>query len=543
MNADAWRERLAKLPTREIDRLLKAEPALTAQISAGFRPGPETLKNPVVLRRLAEVLPKNPKLADALEEVGANESQPADTKPKKPETNEPVATKSSPDTSERQKLKELRKALKEREAQLAELATQLAQRERERDLALQERDELKKAQLALEARLEREKRRKTPEPVVTVAPTPAVSVPAEPFPDTPEWVPDALVRLLQRGHDAGVLMLCRELLGDRDLPLVARAGVQGVYATALANLGASEASTELQSACEAFLSVGRVVEAGECLVRSLVRPTPSKSERALLQRLLALAERRGERETLGLALARLRRTEPFGFGCLLKGLESLGGGAAELLPRPTRAVSVPGLNEAVVLAPGLTVRPRELIQAVEEGDASRIRAVREALLAESGGAEPLREVLAQHAPPTLAVLSARRLRPIVVDASNVARYIADPMEAVLRAKKKPVGSLSQLLRVRDFLFQHGFFPVLLLADANLRHIVTEKAAYAALVERHVIQETLPGTSADELLLREAHAHRAPLLTNDRLADWGERAAGIERLGFLIHSGGVSLLPS
>ena len=69
MTADEWQERLAALPHKEIQRLLKSEPTVISQISAGFRTGAESLKNPIVLKRLAEALPKNPKLAEALETV------------------------------------------------------------------------------------------------------------------------------------------------------------------------------------------------------------------------------------------------------------------------------------------------------------------------------------------------------------------------------------------------------------------------------------------------------------------------------------------
>ena len=69
MTSDEWHEKLAALPSKEIHRLLKHEPAVTAQISAGFRPSPETLKNPLVLKRLAQVLPQNPKLSEALASI------------------------------------------------------------------------------------------------------------------------------------------------------------------------------------------------------------------------------------------------------------------------------------------------------------------------------------------------------------------------------------------------------------------------------------------------------------------------------------------
>lgn len=554
MTADEWREKLATLPTKEINRLLKSEPGLTAQISTGFRPGPETLKNPVVLRRLAEALPMNPKLAEALQSQEAPEPVEAKPKPLPPPSQAKTEPSVEPSEKLQTKLKEQRAALKAKEALLAEQALRLAQLEKERDAVLTERDSERKAREAVEVRLERELRRKAPEPVATVVAAPAPLSTPTPPPSTPpddkaEWMPDALNRLLLRGHDASVLGLCRELLSDKDLPIAARAGVQGVYAMALGSLGAADAPEQFRVATEAYLSAGRVLDAAETLLRAFPRPKPSTAERALLQRLLALAERRGELEALGRSLARQRLTEPTGYRCLLAALETVGGRYPNLLPSssapklsPDEPVALPTASKRAS-----SVTARQLVTAIDEGEVVLVTRVR-AGLQELRGTNPnladaLLNAVGALSEPALAVLSAKRIRPIVVDASNVARHVADPMEAFMNAKKKPTGSAAQLLQVRDFLLRHGFFPVLLIADANLRHIVTEKARYDSLVERHIVRETLPGTSADELLLTEAHAHQAPLLTNDRLADWGKQAEGVERLGFTLHSGGVVLLPS
>ncbi|MBB6052133.1 NYN domain-containing protein [Armatimonas rosea] len=552
MTADEWREKLATLPTKEINRLLKSEPGLTAQISTGFRPGPETLKNPVVLRRLAEALPKNPKLAEALQSQEAPEPVEAKPKPLPPPTQAKAEPSVEPSEKLQTKLKEQRAALKAKEALLAEQALRLAQLEKERDAALTERDSERRAREAVEVRLERELRRKAPEPVAAVVvapPTPPTPPPIVPPDDKAEWMPDALNRLLLRGHDASVLGLCRELLSDKDLPVAARAGVQGVYAMALGSLGATDAPEQFRVATEAYLSAGRVLDAAETLLRAFPRPKPSTAERALLQRLLALAERRGELEALGRSLARQRLTEPTGYRCLLTALETVGGRYPNLLPSPSVTKLSPDEPVALPTASkrAASVTARQLVKAIDEGEVVLITRVRAGLQELRGTNPPLADALHNAvgalSEPALTVLTAKRIRPIVVDASNVARHVADPMAAFMNAKKKPTGSAAQLLQVRDFLLRHGFFPVLLIADANLRHIVTEKARYDSLVERHIVRETLSGTSADELLLTEAHAHQAPLLTNDRLADWGKQAEGVERLGFTLHSGGVVLLPS
>ena len=93
--------------------------------------------------------------------------------------------------------------------------------------------------------------------------------------------------------------------------------------------------------------------------------------------------------------------------------------------------------------------------------------------------------------------------------------------------------------MHDFLLLRGFFPVLMVADANLRFHVDDRAAYLALIEHGLVRETLPGTTADIALIDEAKRRNAPLVTNDRLWDWGEDAQTIERLGFGIFSNGVT----
>jgi hypothetical protein len=545
MTAEEWRERLATLPQKEIQRLLKSEPLVTAQISAGFRPGVETLKNPIVLKRLAEALPKNPKLAEALEAVPIHEPVPTTVTVGQPEPI-PQPLPSSKEGELKAKLKEQRAALRERDAELTELRARLGQCEKERDAALGERDAERKARETREAQLERERRRKVPEPVVVKASAPTATAPTLAAEPPTSWLPEALSRLLQRGHDATVLALCRELLTDDSLPLVARAGIQGAYAAALDSLGAPDAVEQSRIAAEAFLSAGQPLEASEALLRSFTRNTPSTAERALLQKLLAMAERRGELEALSQSWLRQRLTRPAAFACLTKGLESVGKKYPSLLPEPRATTLVP---DATVALPTksksvATVTARKLVQAIDEGAValvSQARAGLQALRASDPSlADALLEAVGRLSPPSLVTLTATRLRPIVVDASNVARHIGDPLAALVT--KKATGSTTQLVALREFLLLHGFFPVICIADANLRHVVTEKAAYAALVERHIVRETLPGTSADELLLTEAHAHNAPLLTNDRLTDWGKQADGIERLGFTIHKNTVTLLP-
>jgi hypothetical protein len=182
------------------------------------------------------------------------------------------------------------------------------------------------------------------------------------------------------------------------------------------------------------------------------------------------------------------------------------------------------------------VTPRRLAEAVEAGDAAFVSRARAGIAALRSANPPLASALLEAVAaqnPTAVVPLTQNTRPAVVDASNVARHDPDPLNL------SPLPRVEHLLRMRDFLFRRGFFPVVMLADANLRFHVDDRAAYRTLVERGVVRETPPATPADAALIAEARERGAPLVTNDRLWEW-EGAEGIERLGFGIFNGDISL---
>jgi hypothetical protein len=161
-----------------------------------------------------------------------------------------------------------------------------------------------------------------------------------------------------------------------------------------------------------------------------------------------------------------------------------------------------------------------------------------ALIAAVGALQP-----AAVTPLTVAAASSEQMRPIVVDASNIARHDPDPLARAAVGGGGPVTAarVSRLTTIRDLLLKKGFFPVFVIADANLRFHVDDRGAYLALIERGMVQETLPGVVADEVLIATAREHDAPLVTNDRLSDWAE-ARDVERLGFAILPDGIVLTP-
>jgi hypothetical protein len=120
------------------------------------------------------------------------------------------------------------------------------------------------------------------------------------------------------------------------------------------------------------------------------------------------------------------------------------------------------------------------------------------------------------------------LRPAVLDGSNVAN-----MSAERRAH------LAYLGEARRAAWAEGYFPVLIVVDASLRHQIDQPDALMAAVERGEITMAQPGTSADEVLIDEAQRRGAVILTNDRLADW-PAAKGLEKRHVVLRNGKAGL---
>ncbi len=100
------------------------------------------------------------------------------------------------------------------------------------------------------------------------------------------------------------------------------------------------------------------------------------------------------------------------------------------------------------------------------------------------------------------------LRPALIDGSNVAN-----MSPGRRAR------LEYLEQIRQSAWEEGYFPAEIIVDASLPHQIDDPDRLMAMVERGEVRMVTPGTSADEVLIAEAAAHNAVLITNDRLANW------------------------
>lgn len=572
-DATGWRSLVATLPVKEVLRVVQQDKDRVNRLLAGFRPGGAAIRHPVVLGRIADEAVKQKAFADALVEVEhawatQAEAATADAQelplapPPPAETTLPPA---SDDSALRDTLKKQRASLREQETRIAQLENEAATTRKERDTA---RTEAVNAQAALQtARVEaeRQKRRnerdtrrvqaaEQPPSVVEVPSTPAptLTAPAPTVPPRPQPLEQAARRLLSRGKYPLVAELCREALltdaaGENS---GARGIVHALYATALYGIGSLQAEEQDRLAVAALLDGGDVPGAAESLSRFLMQGTVRQTDAALLRRLVTLAERANELPTVRNTFARLRIAAPEGFRKLQQMQAGGGRKNPDLLGLLTPTPSGTGLgqDEAVALptsySPAAMTTPRRTAQAVEAGDTALVRAARTALqlLRERGGteaflADAFLEAVALSGAALVAPLLTPPNGPVLVDASNVARYEPDPLALA------PPPRVKYLLLMRDFLLQRGFFPVLLIADANLRFHMSDKAAYLDLVNRHIVQETLPNTSADELLLREARDRSAPLVTNDRFSEWGQAAQGIDRLAFTVTPRGVTLTPA
>lgn len=596
LSAAEWRAFFASLPPRTLWRVLLKEPVSHARIFAGFRPAPEMLRtHPIVKTRLVDEAVKHPAFAKVVREIAPPpaEAAPEENAPAKENAAEPEPRRAKTDDEAvaKEKIRDLRGVVRTQVARIKELEAALVQAERERETAKAETASHRLARQAAEeetrraeAEAERQKRDRDREarraalakekspaeaPSLSRAIAPALVPPAS----APEkLLHDAAQRLILENRFGQVSDLCREAMRLLSEGANASAGERGrlhtLYASALYgshNTAVGEEQDRL--AAGAFLDNGDVLSAADAIARRFAQGTTGvrAADVPLLRRLTLLAPKLGQMEGVQTAFFRLRITAPTAFRRLQEasgvsprtgGTRPVSGGAAfaELLGGSGSSNSAGGgaigPDEAVSLpvptrggAPAITgVTPRQLVRAVESGNVALVTNVHAALTS-------LREQNTQSTPLANALLEAvtelspvsvcpflQKTRPVYVDASNIARYNPDPLalEAPPRVK--------YLRLMRDFLLRRGYFPVTFIADANLRFHVDDKSAYLEMLEKQMVREAPPGMTADEVLIREAYENHAPLITNDRLAEWGESARRIERVGFLFSASDISLTP-
>jgi outer membrane murein-binding lipoprotein Lpp len=593
-NSEAsWRELLSKIPSRDLFRIVQKNPRLSAALFAGFRPNITLLKNPVVISRLVEGALKHRLFAEELASLVPAKPAEDATTPQPADTTQTVVAPTSPSTSAlpnsaptpnhhegssenhafKEMLKKQKAVVKERDSKIQELTAQIHTLQRERDAARadaetaraniraakEEVERERRLRERAERRLEQEVREAKQKEVSHKETTPAKTF--TPITISPIIAPfsEALQRLVNRGRYALVLEVCREALATESATnhSASRGKVHSLLGAALYGLGdVSGGEDQDRLAAEAFLDGGQLEAAAESLARlflqsayftssSPVRP----ADGATLRRLLLLAER--EQQTVPVQMVfqrmRIRSVEA---GRRLQATLLQGGKRNEALTQvalgtPSEVKTVIGADEPLALpinnSAASSVTARQIAKAVDAGDAGFIAQVRRGLnaLRQRGDgvlADALLEAITLIDPVTVSPLLQSTSNPIIVDASNVARHNPDPLSI------EPTSRVLHLILMRNFLLRQGFFPILMFADANLRFHVDDRSTYETYLERQIVRETSPGTSADEVLLKEALARRAPLVSNDRFSDWGEIVEEIDRHSFFITNGRVALAP-
>jgi hypothetical protein len=567
-DAAGWRAFLLSVPTHELLRVVQEDKARAARLLTGFRPSPDILRRPVVVDRLIQEALKQPKFGEALGELARRPVASRAPKVTLPHSDPPPTPAKGEEASSalRATLARQRSALRDKDARIHELETAVSALTRERDLARAEVETAVAARRTAEADAERQRRQreretrrqaagglsKSPQVTETRFRRSAIISPPYPAPDAAHPFDEAVTRLLTRGKYNVVAELCREALMTEAAAgsAVRRGQVHAFYAAAFYGEGNAVAGEEQdRKAAMELLDGGRLIAAAESMARLLTQASALKTaDVALLRRLLLLAEKEAQGEGVRDVFIRMRIGAPQAYRRMQAALMAGGGRKApRLLNTAKESVLVIGPDERIALPTAspmaAIVTPRRIAQAVDAGEEEFIARVRE-------GVEALRERDARGASLADALLEAvaavdsiavtpliRPTTPIIVDASNVARHTPDPLAL------EPPPRVANLRQMRDELLRRGFFPVLMIADASLHFFVDDRAAYQLLVDRNIVRETLPGTSADEVLIREATARHAPLVTNDRLSDWGEAVHHIERYGFLFLSNRVALTPA
>ncbi|MES2462456.1 MAG: hypothetical protein V4671_17885, partial [Armatimonadota bacterium] len=529
MDANEWRVYIASLSGRDLVQLAQKDKdkSRTARLFAGFRPAPDLLKNPVVLSRFVEEAQKQPKFAEEILKLSPVSPAPAVTPSPHSRASSSSSETKADTTAIKAKLEEHRKSLREKDERILALQSALSDAQRERDTLRTEAEAAQSARVTAEAEAERQRHRreretrrleqKAADAAVKAADAPAtaasvheVLTPGDNALNTALFE-DAMRRLLSRGRTAVVAEVCREallLLDDASARSAYGRRAEGVIRS-LAAESIAAAPSDLVSgekqrqqseeqerlAMTAFLEAGDVAGAAESWARLVARrisvglPIPLKqNDAALLARLAALMERMHQEEAVRAAFDRVRGASPE-VTTQLQALFTSGGKKLSPLLRSliTEGKTGVGINpEEMITLPGAGgVTARRIVTAVDTGDAAYIRQVRAGLLAlrersregDTALAEGLTEAVARINPVAACpLLQKSEPRPIVVDASNVARHDPDPLALTPRPR------VAVLRQMRDFLLRRGWFPILMIADANLRHHMDNKPGYLALVE-------------------------------------------------------------
>ena len=207
---------------------------------------------------------------------------------------------------------------------------------------------------------------------------------------------------------------------------------------------------------------------------------------------------------------------------LRRGLGSLPVPAQEFLPPRSTTPPVlppkrvppqpPAVDPAVTLPMGRTkhtYRASQVRQAIALNDEDFLKHLRDGLAKLAKTPEKEREAVQTLVKAGIpSPLLTGPLHPAVVDGSNIANM-----------SRSSRGKLAYIAQIRRASWEEGYFPVIVIVDASLRHQIDQPDELMAMVERGEIRMAPPGTSADLLLIEETRERGATLITNDRMTNW------------------------
>jgi len=532
--------------------LLK-QPQLALQATRaflGFRFNAQGYQNPIVRRRLADEIVRDPKLQEVFRTViemkDQAEADPTTVGSPDPQVLEPQRAGVGSDSSDAPLIDNLKDQLRaERDARKrektdsratidelkkinADLVRDLAERSAALAEAVAEADSLRDAVAKANQKVAKVERQNTRLKVeadllaraATKAPrankpsTPPITV-DQPTVDTRSPFEAAAYRLVSQENldsalalaeatliedpgNAGALRIAAEVYqktGDRD-----RAALTARDLT-LAELG----DANLKSATEAFFLLLTADP-----MSSLI-PTASKP---YIQALKFAGN--DELQALRTTFARFNSAHPAVYRRLTRLIdEYVPADIARILTRP----SATGPNEPLPLQLPAPLTATAIVEAVDRSDEAVVDKLRVALnQLRTANPDDYGRCISAIADAAgddesyLKPLIGRTRGPAIVDASNVAWY--DDSKGMADRPR-----LHQVLKVRAAMRQRGYFPVLLIGDAPLPHTVDDRDAFARMMATGEVTLSTTGTDADETILREAKRLGATVVSNDYMADW------------------------
>lgn len=514
----------------------------------GFRADASGYANTLVRSRLAQAASKDEKLAEKLKSLSESSPLPVAVKASptppalpgiKPPAKDPTATLRAERDTRRRERDDARQALAKSEAARTEADKARQALEAERDEAVKQAKKQAERLSRLERQLERAKQTEVrlhkalSEDKVSPPPTAPARVSAGPAPPPADdlWR-EAVRHLLNRGKWDAALALAEDVLKAD----IAEPGALDIAAAALESKNEPKAALDY---ARRLLSVqaGRLDTAGAAetlgrVFRLALSPGAAEPQVRQLLPLLSAQDTAGV-SAARLMLARLRGASPDAHAWLTEYLQKRTTLADVLMPPPGAL----GPDDTLPLSSHPPITARQLVEAIDAGKEPRVTAARAALarlrLEDTARVWAALEMTSSDEPTRLLPLRQTPRGPVVVDGSNVAWF---DQESLVKGQPR----LRHLTAIRRTLWTRGYFPVVVLTDANLPYYIDDAPALRLMQQRGELSLVDAGTVADEPLLRQSKLLAAPLVTNDRMTDWDPHGE-VVKIRYTISLNGEALL--